>query len=81
MSPGTQSQDTSSYKQLGWYVEFEFPGDATHAGIPGLKIASLHVGWSSLYDIPRGPHSKRHPEIYDGGHQFNHVRAHTGGLK
>ena len=23
MSPGTQSQDTSSYKQLGWHVEFE----------------------------------------------------------
>ena len=50
------------------------------AGLPRLKIASLHVGWSNIYDIPRGPHSFRHPEIYDGGHQFNHVRAHTGNL-
>ena len=47
-------------------------------GLPRLKIASLHVGWSSIYDIPRGPHSVRHPEIYDGGHQFNHARAHKG---
>ena len=43
---------------------------------PFLK--ALHVGWSSIYDIPRGPHSQRHPEIYDGGHQFNHMRAHFG---
>ena len=49
-------------------------------GLPRLKIASLHVGWSSIYDIPRGPHSQRHPEIYDGGHQFNHMRAHLGNL-
>ena len=47
-------------------------------GLPRLKIASLHVGWSSIYDIDQGPHSLRHPEIYDGGHQFNHARAHKG---
>ena len=28
-------------------------------GLPRLKIASLHVGWSSLYDIPRGKKTAR----------------------
>jgi hypothetical protein len=54
---------------------------AHRVGLPHLKIASLHVGWASIYDIPKGPHSLRHPEIYDSGHQFNHARAHGGALR
>ena len=37
-SPGAQSQDTSSYKAMGWYVEFESRGDA---GLLGRVTAAV----------------------------------------
>jgi hypothetical protein len=49
------------------------------AGLPRLKVASLHVGWASLYDIPEGPLKQRHPELYMGN-GFNHAACHNGSM-
>jgi hypothetical protein len=45
-------------------------------GLPGLKVGSLHVGFSRIYDIPTGPFVKRQPKVYHpGGYSIDHAAS------
>jgi len=73
------SGNNATYDDVKTFIQALKAAGHKH-GVPDLMVGFFFVGWSSLYDLPRGPFSERHPELYTEDRPgFRRRRSSSGG--